>query len=62
METCGIILLHKVFNLIETKDDGVYKVRTLSHLEKVLQIPCTLTGHYRRYVEDDGKTIIFRKV
>ncbi len=55
-----------MFHLTDLKDDGVYKVRVLSHGEHVVQVPCILTGYVRRFVETDEKNnvvgITYKKI
>jgi hypothetical protein len=44
------------------KGDGVYKVRTGNNQEKLLQVRTTMSGEYRRYVNEDETAILFEKV
>jgi len=45
-----------------TESDGVFKVRTGNHSEKLLQVRASMSGEYRRFTEDNGNKIIFVKV
>jgi hypothetical protein len=42
--------------------DGVFKVRTGNHGEKLIQLRAGSNGEYRRFTEDGGKRVIFEKV
>ena len=48
-------------NLDYNNSDGLYSVRRGSHKEQVIQVPQTVTGQYWRFVEDEGRRIIFVK-
>jgi hypothetical protein len=42
--------------------DGVYKVRSGQHREKLIQVRADMAGEYRRFTEDNGQRIVFQKV
>lgn len=42
-------------------DDGVFTVRVGGHSEKLIQLPFTCAGAYRRYTEENGNRIVFVK-
>jgi hypothetical protein len=57
------IVIHSIeVTMSLTESDGVFKVRTGNHSEKLLQVRASMSGEYRRFTEDNGNKIIFVKV